>query len=98
MSHDDTHDRIIRARNAARLSRVGSLAGALGTVVLVLGVVGFVTGRTTLGIIAIVAAVVLYALTVVGMRINARVRQDPAVQRRTSRLRRARYRSAYPPQ
>ena len=96
MTHDDTHHRIVAARKAAVLSKVGSLAGAVGVVLVALGVVGLVTGRTVPGVIALVVAVVLFGVTVVGTRINSQVRQDPDVQRRSSRLRRARYRSAYP--
>ncbi|MBJ7291889.1 hypothetical protein [Williamsia sp.] len=96
MTHDDTHDRIVRARNAAVLSKVGSLAGAIGVVLVALGVVGLLTGRTALGVIAVVVAVVLFAVTAIGTRVNAQARQDPGVQQRSSRLRRARYRSAYP--
>ena len=96
MTHDDTHGRITHARNAAVLSKVGSLAGALGVVLVALGVVGLLTGRTVLGVIAVVVAVVLFGVTAIGTRINSRARQDPGVQRRSSRLRRARYRSAYP--
>ncbi|MBJ7291909.1 hypothetical protein [Williamsia sp.] len=96
MTHDDTHDRIVQARKAAVLSKVGSLAGAVGVVLIALGVVGLLTGRTALGIIAVVVAVVLFGVTVVGTRTNSKARQDPGVQQRSSRLRRARYRSAYP--
>ncbi len=95
MAHD-TRGRLARARNAAVMSKVGSFAGAIGVVLVVLGVVGLLTGRSVPGTIAVVVGVLLFVLTVVGARVNSDARHDLSTQQRSLRLRRARYRSAYP--
>lgn len=85
-----------RLRRAAVWGQVGWAAFMFGSAALALGLAGVATGLTVAGIAALVVWVVLYGLTIYSIRSRAMARGDRTLQEHIARVKRSRYRRAYP--
>ncbi|MEH3156809.1 MAG: hypothetical protein PGN29_16290 [Gordonia paraffinivorans] len=89
-------ERRAHLRKALRWGQVGWVAFMFGSAALALGIAGVVTGNTVPGIVALVVWVVLYGTVLYSVRASAMARGDRTLQEHVARVRRTRYRSAYP--
>ncbi|KQR99902.1 hypothetical protein ASG12_03835 [Williamsia sp. Leaf354] len=85
-----------RLRRAAIWGQVGWAAFMFGSAAFALGLAGVATGLTVAGIAALVVWVVLYGLTIYSIRSRAMARGDRTLQEHIARVKRSRYRRAYP--
>lgn len=90
-------ERRAHLRKALRWGQVGWVAFMFGSAALALGIAGLLTGTTAPGIVALVVWVILYGVTIYSVRASAMARGDRTLQEHVARVRRTRYRSAYPP-
>lgn len=89
-------ERRAHLQKALRWGRVGWVAFMFGSAALALGIAGLATGNTVPGIVALVVWVVLYGTVIYSIRAAAMARGDRTLQEHVARVRRTRYRSAYP--
>lgn len=89
-------ERRAHLRQALRWGRVGWAAFMFGSAALALGIAGLVTGNTVPAIVALAVWVVLYGTVLYSVRASAMARGDRTLQEHVARVRRTRYRSAYP--
>ena len=90
-------ERRAHLRKALAWGRVGWAAFMFGSAALALGIAGIATGNTVPGVIALVVWIVLYGTLIYSIRAAAMARGDRTLQEHVARVRRTRYRSAYPP-
>ncbi|MGU3293238.1 hypothetical protein [Williamsia sp. M5A3_1d] len=85
-----------RLRRAAVWGQVGWAAFIVGSAAFALGLAGIATGLTALGIVSLAVWVVAYGLTIFSVRSRAMARGDRTLQEHIARVKRSRYRRAYP--
>ncbi|MGJ0119864.1 hypothetical protein ACQ7HM_11725 [Williamsia sp. MIQD14] len=85
-----------RLRRAAIWGQVGWAAFMFGSAAFALGLAGIATGLTIPGVIALVVWVVAYGLAIYSVRSRAMARGDRTLQEHIARVKRSRYRRAYP--
>jgi hypothetical protein len=85
-----------RLRRAVLWGQIGWTAFMVGSAALALGIAGLATGLTVPGIVAIAIWVAAYGVVIYSIRARAMARGDRTLQEHIARVKRQRYRRAYP--